>query len=216
MTNTQHTGPSVLDPTDPRAYFGRAMATATAVVAGVRPERHHDPTPCTEYDVTRLFEHLVGVLDRVAAMGRGEDPMSAGAPPAIGDDWNTTWAAAVTAVEAAWADGAALGSTITLPWMTGSGAEVLRAYLSELTVHTWDLAQGSGQKPRWDDEIVAIAYEGSRAGLPGEGRAALFAEVRKQMPPEFRDGPDPFAEVVPTPDDAPLIDKLVAWNGRKP
>ena len=28
--------------------------------------------------------------------------------------------------------------------------------------------------------------------------------------------PDAFAAVVPVPDDAPLIDRLVAWNGRRP
>ena len=26
----------------------------------------------------------------------------------------------------------------------------------------------------------------------------------------------PFAEAVPVPDDAPAIDRLVAWNGRDP
>jgi hypothetical protein len=36
------------------------------------------------------------------------------------------------------------------------------------------------------------------------------------MPPEHREPTDPFADAVPVPDDAPLIDRLVAWNGRRP
>jgi hypothetical protein len=36
------------------------------------------------------------------------------------------------------------------------------------------------------------------------------------MPPALRDFADPFADAVPVSDDAPLIDRLVAWNGRRP
>jgi hypothetical protein len=40
--------------------------------------------------------------------------------------------------------------------------------------------------------------------------------VRKKMGPAAAAAPDAFAEVVPVPDDAPIIDRLVAWNGRQP
>jgi len=36
------------------------------------------------------------------------------------------------------------------------------------------------------------------------------------MPEAYRNRPDPFDDPVPVPDDAPLIDRLVAWNGRRP
>jgi hypothetical protein len=51
--------------------------------------------------------------------------------------------------------------------------------------------------------------------LPGEHRAEIFAEVRDQMGLPA-DTPDAFAAAVPVPDDAPAIDRLVAWNGRRP
>ena len=42
----------------------------------------------------------------------------------------------------------------------------------------------------------------------------MFAEAKAHMPPDFRDWSDPFADAVPVPDDAPLVDRLVAYNGR--
>jgi uncharacterized protein (TIGR03086 family) len=113
----------------------------------------------------------------------------------------------------AWRDDAALDRPMALPWIQGSGAEVLTSYFSELTVHTWDLAQATGQQPHWDDIVVTAALE-ARPILPAENRRALFEEISAAM--GLDDVAIPFAEAVPVPDDAPAIDRLVAWNGRDP
>nr|WP_231514501.1 hypothetical protein [Mycobacterium sp. URHB0044] len=55
---------------------------------------------------------------------------------------------------------------MALPWIEGSGAEVLASYFSELTVHTWDLATATGQQPDWDDTVVAAAFDAARRILP--------------------------------------------------
>ncbi len=99
------------------------------------------------------------------------------------------------------------------PWIPGSGADVLASYLSELTVHTWDLAMATGQQPDWDDGVVDAALA-SRDFLPAEDRRALFEEVSAAM--GLDEVAIPFAEAVPVADDAPAIDRLVAWNGRAP
>lgn len=92
---------------------------------------------------------------------------------------------------------------------------MLVSYLNEVTVHTWDLATATGQRPAWDPRIVSLAFDGIRF-LPGENRSAVFEAVRSTMAPEQRNFADPLADAVPVPDDAPLIDRLVAWNGRRP
>jgi uncharacterized protein (TIGR03086 family) len=203
---------------DPRILLAAATATATEVVGAVRPEQLADPTPCTEYDVRDLLGHLVGVAHRITLMGRGEDPMSA---PDLVDDvadgaWTTTWVAAVAEARAAWTDDAALDRTVVLPWATDTGGVALLGYVSELTVHTWDIAHATGQHPEWNVDVVGHSLDLIRIWLPGEHRAEIFAEVRKQMGVDAASAPDPFAAVVPVADDAPLIDRLVAWNGRRP
>ncbi|HEV7525467.1 MAG TPA: TIGR03086 family metal-binding protein [Acidimicrobiia bacterium] len=218
-TTTSFTTPSpfALD-IDPRPLFHAAVETATEVIGRLRPDQLDDPTPCTEYDVRDLLGHIVGVLPRIAAMGRNTDPMSAGGDVTrVADDaWLATWRAAAADAEAAWDDDAALGRTIVLPWATDTGAAALLGYVSEITVHTWDIATATGQHPQWNDEVVGRAFDLMRSWLPGENRPAIFAEVRKNMGADAASSADPFAEVVPVADDAPPIERLVAWNGRRP
>jgi uncharacterized protein (TIGR03086 family) len=214
-TGTHKGGPPAAG--DPRAVFARAVGLGTDVIGAVRPEQLDGATPCPDYDGRALLAHMVTVLHRVAALGRGDDPFAL--PPVdpgmAADEWLAAWSDAAHDVQAAWTDDAVLTRTMRLPWAESSGAGMLVSYLSEITVHTWDLATATGQRPAWDPEVLGLAYDASRF-MPGQGRTAMFQAVKATMPPELRDAPDPFADAVPVPDDAPLIDRLVAWNGRRP
>ena len=198
---------------DPRPILDRAIVTGGVVIAGVRPERLTDPTPCTDMNVRALLAHLIGVLDRVAALGNGEDPFAVTETPVPDDRWPDAWRESGRRAADAWGDDAVLERPMALPWIEGSGAEVLASYFSELTVHTWDLATATGQQPDWDDTVVAAALE-ARQVLPAENRLALYEEISAAM--GLDEVAVPFAEAVPIPDDAPAIDRLVAWNGRDP
>jgi uncharacterized protein (TIGR03086 family) len=198
---------------DPRAILERATATGGVVIAGVRPAQLTDPTPCTDMNVRALLAHLVGVLDRVAALGRGEDPFAVTEAAVPDDRWPDAWWESGRRAADAWSDDAVLERPMALPWIEGSGAEVLASYFSELTVHTWDLATATGQQPDWDATVVAAALE-ARHFLPAENRRALYEEISAAM--GLDEVAAPFAEAVPVPDDAPAIDRLVAWNGRDP
>ena len=199
---------------DPRAILDRAIATGGVVVAGVRPEQLTDPTPCTDMDVQALLAHLIGVLDRVAALGRGEDPLAVTEIPVADDRWPDAWRESGRRATDAWSHDAVLERSMALPWIEGRGAEVLTSFFSELTVHTWDLATATGQQPDWDDTVVAAAFDGARQILPAENRRALYEEISAAR---GLDGVAvPFAEAVPISDDAPAIDRLVAWTGRDP
>lgn len=198
---------------DPRPILDRAITAGGSVIAGVRPDQLNAPTPCTEMDVRAMLGHLVGVLDRIAALGRGEDPFAVTESHAPDDGWSEAWTASAGRVADAWRDDAVLEQPMALPWIQGSGAEVLTSYFSELTVHTWDLATATDQRPDWDDTVVTAALA-ARDILPTENRRALFEEISAAM--GLDEVAIPFAEVVPVPDDAPAIDRLVAWSGRDP
>ena len=210
---TSPTSSTTHDRVDPRPILDRALATGGSVIAHVRPDQLTAPTPCSEMDVRAMLGHLVAVLDRIAALGRGEDPFAVTETPAPDDRWADAWTTSARRAAEAWGDDAVLEAPMALPWIQGNGADVLASYFSELTVHTWDLATATGQQPDWDDTVVTAALA-ARDFLPAENRRALFQEISTAM------GLDqvaiPFAEAVPIPDDAPAIDRLVAWNGRDP
>jgi uncharacterized protein (TIGR03086 family) len=193
---------STLLPTDPRPAFASAVGLAVDAMSAVRPDQLTGPTPCSDFDVRTLLGHLLSVLRRVAAVGRGEPALSVPQVSAeIPDDgWGAAARAAADDVLAVWGDDALLDRELALPYGRHRGVVALATYTGELSTHTWDLAAATGQSPAWDDDALAVGLAGSRH--------VLSAEVRG--------GPIPFAPVVPVSADAPLIDRLVGWQGRAP
>lgn len=206
---------------DPRQLFGRGIAVGTATIAAVRADQMELPTPCDEYDVRRLLGHLVAVVHRAAAIGRGDDPMTMADTFTSADDaWSMAWSSAVADAENAWRDDAALERTVVLPWATLPGGAALLGYLNEVVVHTWDLAQATSQHPTWDDDVVRAAHIAIAHALPAEGRRELFEEILKKIDASAvrqpSAGAPPFAEAVAASTDARPIDRLVAFTGRQP
>lgn len=189
---------------DPRPAFAIALDTAADVLDQVTADDADRPTPCGQYDVDLLVRHLVAVLQRVGAVARGEDPFSVPQEldPLGVDHYRAAFDRARADQEATWADDEVLGRLLTLPFGVLPGVAALHAYVSEMTVHTWDLATAIGATVAWDDSVVGPALAGLVANLPAEPRGGV-------------DG-IPFDPVVSTPADAAAIDQLVAWTGRNP
>ncbi|MEU9414868.1 TIGR03086 family metal-binding protein [Streptomyces sp. NPDC048272] len=190
------------DALDPRDDLATAIALAGRTLAAVRPDQYDAATPCEDFDVRRLSSHLVAVLRRIAVIGRGEDPFSV---PSFADEladgaWADAWGAAAREAAEVWADPGILGRELRLPVGRLPGAAGALMYSHELTVHTWDLARATGQRPEWDTDLAERA----------------LALVRRVLPAEARGGPIPFGPVTDVAADAPVIDRLVAWAGRRP
>jgi uncharacterized protein (TIGR03086 family) len=203
---------------DPRPLFAKALALGGLTVAAVRPDQIANPTPCGELTVHGVLAHLLGALDRVAVVGRNvENPFARPEEYEAADgDWVAAWKQFADDALSAWDDTARLALPTMLPWASESGAQALRTYVAEVSIHTWDLAQATGQSPAWDAEVVALSLASMREVLPAEGRLEMFAAIKANMPEEMRGEPDPYAAAVPVGADAPLIDQLVAHVGRQP
>lgn len=216
ITEPHPTEPAPFSDDDPRASMAGAVALCTAVIDAVAPDELHLPTPCDEMDVRRLLGHLVMVLQRVAAAGRDEDPATWPGEVTGLDDaaWAPAWRDAAHEVQAGWIDDTILDRPTRLPWGLSSGREVLGIYTNEVTVHTWDLARATGQSVQWDDRVLAASFAAIQASMPAEGRAELYQAVAAELPPDAWE--DPFGPAVTVADNASLIDRLVAWNGRRP
>jgi uncharacterized protein (TIGR03086 family) len=199
MTTAPTSAPTT---TDPRPGFFAAARIACDTVAGVSPAQLSHPTPCTDFDVRALLGHLVGVLRRVTSVASGA--------PAIGhaplvtdvpdDGWDLAARTALRDVETAWADPAVLDREMRLPFGILPGAATLAAYTGEISTHTWDLAVATSQSPAWDEQVLSGA----------------LGAIHRKLPTAERPSGVPFGDAVPVPDDAPLIDRLVAWQGRDP
>lgn len=186
-----------------RAYgigdlMARAAARAVPVVAGIEDKALAGPTPCAEYDVTSLVDHLFQVVVQFQRLAVKRDAEFGEAPDAVGagPDWRERFAGEVDALVAAWsAPGAEDGTTGAMDMparLVGSMA------LLDLTVHAWDLARATGQVYEASPEVVA----------------ELAAAVAELAPTARSMGV--FGEPVPVGPDASPFERLLGATGRDP
>lgn len=210
------TGEPSLTRHDPRTMFAKAVGLAGDTIAAVKPEQLTASTPCEAFDVRALLEHLVLVLERTAAIGRGDDPFAISVD-VTDDRFYDAWMAAAHRVQHAWTDDATLTREVVLPWASFDGAGALASYTAEVTIHTWDLAKATSQSPRWDDEVVAVGAAAYRDVLPDGDREAIFARIAAEMGLTGAEtSSPPFRSRVAVSDDASPIEELVAYTGRRP
>ena len=178
------------------------LADLAPIMSGITPEQLNNPTPCTELDVARLRDHVVGWLNTFAA--GFADP--GGQAPRVGLDGYQAPEEAAAEVRAAAAtlDAAIRGGAAARPLRLGDsgmpGDMALSMILWEYQVHGWDLARATGQP--WSPPRAAL--EESLAFAP------------TMLTPDYQGEGKAFAPRVPVAPDAPPLDRLVGLSGRDP
>lgn len=190
--------------TDRRPALARSFENAAQIVAGVSPQQLSGPTPCPDYDVAGLIDHLVGAAWRAVSVGRGETPTGDEFPHVELSDAAEQLRRAGKEAEAAWAADGRLAATTTMPWgEVYTGTTLVDMYLAELTAHAWDLAFATGQVTALDPTLAGVALEGARAMLKPEYRNLMGAG-------------NPFGDEIEAPAGASDWDRLAAFMGRNP
>jgi len=172
----------------------RTFDHAHGVIAGVSLDQYDDKTPCAEWTVRDLLEHMVGVVAGLGAAASGNPP----SPFALAADPAAQFQAAAATTLAAWRAPGALDNVVDIPAGSMPGRVVAGINLLDTATHTWDLATATGQPASLPDEVASAALETSRA--------TIRAEIR----------PGRFGPEIPAPDGASSTDALVAFLGRVP
>ena len=179
-----------------RDTYTKAAAVAVPLVEGVRDDQLDAATPCTKFRVRDLLNHLFQVAVEFQKAARAEDMDFADQPDHLNGDWRGRFATEVDALAEAWSQPGAM--ELDNSQMGFSRAVVARMPAFDLIVHGWDLARATGQPfdpdPVIVDEMYAMALQ-----LADRGRKA-----------------EQFGPIVPVPDDAPVVDKLLGYLGRDP
>jgi uncharacterized protein (TIGR03086 family) len=183
------------------ALYGRALERTREVVAGIRPDQLEDPSPCADWNVHAVLNHLIGMNLAFAAGAKGEvEETSEDIDRVEGDHLAAYDRAAQAALEASKKEGIS-DKTFTMPWGDTPGSMALTLVIADTAVHGWDLAQGTGQKMPIDDDIAEAVYGATSGMLQPKGN--------------FPRG-DSFADPVEVDDDAPASDRMLAYLGRRP
>jgi uncharacterized protein (TIGR03086 family) len=177
-----------------------AARAATDVVMKIDPERFGDPTPCAEFDVQALANHVIWSLHLGTHAAR-KQPMPAELTETrdyTAEGWPSAFTDAAEEWIRAWADPAAWQGS------TGFGGTTLPASFaadlswSDLAVHAWDLAVATGEHVDAPEDLAAAAFE-VHSGIAALGRDMGIY------------GPE-----VAVPETAPALDRALGVTGRDP
>lgn len=171
-----------------------------SLLLGIGGRELAGPTPCEDWTVAALLVHIMGICAAFAHAARkltgvpGTDgPPPAPNPAALPPYWRSRMPVLIEELAAAWRDPAAWTGTSQVGGVTMPAATIGAFGMSELVLHSWDLARATGQDYAADPRILEALVE-----LLSQGPAGLF-------------GP-----VVEYEDEGFLLDQVVALAGRDP
>ena len=167
---------------------------AHQVIGGVSPEQYGDKTPCEEWTVRDLLEHMIGVVAGLGAAAAGSAPEPFELAPDPAGQFDQAAASAL----AAWRTPGVLDRVVDAGPGPMPGRVLAGINLLDTATHTWDLATATGQPTALPDDVARAALEASVATITPEIRPGRF-------------GPE-----IAVPADASPTDRLVAFLGRTP
>lgn len=178
MTTTTGHQNDVLD------LYSRALHDFGAYVHGVDDAQWSAPTPCTDWDVTALVNHVVGenrwavplfAGSTIAEVGpRLDGDLLGGTPVPV---WDESAAAALRAVS----EPGAMERVVHLSFGDFPGSEYAMQLFADLLIHGWDLASATGQDARLDPGLVD-ACAAWFAGVAPDYRAGGAVAPMPQIP----------------------------------
>ncbi|MGJ6968880.1 TIGR03086 family metal-binding protein [Streptosporangium sp. G11] len=162
----------------PEAYR-RALDDFGALVHRIGPEQWENPTPCVDWDVRALVNHVVGEnlwAPVLLAGGSAAEVGDAFEGDLLGDDPIKAFdTSAVPAIQAA-TGVRALDRLVHLPFGDVSGREYVTELFADALIHTWDLARAIGADERLDPELVEACSDWFSDAEPGHRQAATIGE----------------------------------------
>lgn len=179
----------------------RTIAEADRIVQGTSDDQLGNATPCTDWSVRDLINHITGGAtmfarcveegsipdDELGALLGGDN---------LGSDFKGAWRAASTRAVAAFESPGALEKMVTLPFGEMPAGIALNIAVFDVTTHACDLASVTGQS------ITDTALLGDALAM---GKALIGPEMR---------APGLFDAEQPCPADAPVEQQLLAFAGR--
>jgi uncharacterized protein (TIGR03086 family) len=184
------------------ALLQRTVDQVDRLTANLTDDQLTAATPCTEWTVRDLLNHITGGAEMFALsaelgavpdseMGRlmGGDN--------LGDDWRSAWSAASKKAVAVYSQPGVMEKTVTLPFGAMPAGVALNIAIFDVATHAADLATATGQKVD-DEELLDAA----------------LAMGKQMIGPDFR-APGIFGDEQPCPEGASKAEQLLAFAGRK-
>ncbi len=186
---------------DGPALMAAAAAEAARVVDGVASTPLDSPTPCTDWDLRTLLNHMIlwtaySAERRAHGESVAEDLMNKDFTAA--SDFAADYQAQLDKAVRAWSQPEAWDRELGVMGNSMKASDVGLMLIMEMVLHGWDIARATGQDYHCDDRLAQAMLDTVQA------QADMFRQYQG------------FAAVVPVRDDAPAFDRALALSGRDP
>ena len=180
----------------PLDRFDRAAEVATAIVDGIADDQFDLPSPCAEWTVRGVLNHIVtgNLIAEAIVAGRAHPNRDV---DRLGEDPAAAFAASLASTRAALSEPGLMERIVSTPIGEAPGAFLVQMRVAELLVHGWDLARATSQSTDLDPELAAQVLAAWQARMGERPRSML-----------------PFEEPQSVPADAPAADRLAGYLGR--
>ncbi|MFD9817151.1 TIGR03086 family metal-binding protein [Streptomyces sp. NPDC059080] len=188
------------DDTDPwpggvLGAFTRVQDTVGTLVRATTPDQFGLPTPCADWTLRDLLDHLVWENLIWGGLAQGTPPTDGHTKDHLGDNH----IAAFTTAAATARDAFRQPGMLDRSFGPAPGRRVVEQLLVELLVHGWDLATALGRGRDLEADIA-------RAALP------VVREIYGDLP---RTEGGSLAPAQPAAERAPALDQVAAFLGRR-
>ena len=184
--------------------FDPPVRKLRALLLGIDDTELIHPTPCPDWTVAVLLDHLMVLAQAFgqAARKRTDAPGTAEPPPPpsaqhLSRHWRSRLPVHLEELATAWKDPASWTGTSKAGGVAMPATALGTVAMNELIMHSWDLARATGQEYFADPRTLEVLIE-FLAQAPPEGTPGMFD------PP------------VPTDDEPTLLDQALALAGRDP
>jgi uncharacterized protein (TIGR03086 family) len=176
--------------------LGRAFDAVGGLISNIRADQWSAPTPCTDWTVRQVVNHLIGMNRVFVALLAGQPPPAR--PPAdhVEDDPVGAYRSSAAALQAAFGRPGVLERAYHGPLGTATGAERLQIRLYDLLAHGWDLAQATEQPADLPEDLAEQSLAFAQTQLTGQARPGRFGPAQSIA------------------GQAPAIERLAAFLGR--
>jgi uncharacterized protein (TIGR03086 family) len=161
---------------EPTSLYRAATDRAVAVVEAVGHDQLSRPTPCSDWTVQHLIDHLVGGAEYLLAAATGVD-----AVPSEGllrADYRVCVERVLIALQCPGAMERVCASPLGFDWPV---ADAVAGTFMDVLIHTWDLARATGQDERLDDRLVEACVAMFLPEMPRRGREAGIVGPEVQL-----------------------------------
>jgi uncharacterized protein (TIGR03086 family) len=183
---------------DPREQLAVIIPTLTAIVDQIEPTDLNKPTPCANFSVQGVLDHMIGLGTTFVPAFTGVAATDAPTSDAVAGDVPAATFKQVmnNLLDAVNSDGA-MERTITSPFGDVPGSVFARFVAFDGLIHGYDLASSTSQNYDLPDDVVA----------------AVTSFANEAVTSDMRDG-DTFAHPTTAPSGANILEELVAFSGR--